>query len=157
MKYDGKKWNKKMGTLRSLGNEMNSHCHFQNAGFGLKEWVSLSHLPPALDTVTDTHGDRRVEGVGVGFEEMLVENGSELRRQNPSCTQKTKRKNGDSSTSKSVLHYSRKWKTKRNSEGKRQISQPRNGQWTDGWCGPYRSQRTILEFVKLLREKDMFI
>ena len=70
--------------------------------------------------------------MGVGFEEMLVENGPELRRQNPSCTQKTKRKNGDSPTSKSVLHYSGKWKTKRNSEGKRQISQPRNGRWTDG-------------------------
>ena len=69
--------------------------------------MSWSHLPPALDTVTDTHRDRRVEGVRVGFEETLVEKGPELGRQNPSCTQKTERKNGDSSTPKSVLHYSR--------------------------------------------------
>lgn len=61
---------------------------------------------------------------------MLVEKGPELRRQNPSCTQKTKGENGDSSTSKSVLHYSRKWKTK--SEGKQQISQLGTA---DGWMG----------------------
>lgn len=49
MKYDGKQWSKKMGVwkgaLRSLGNEMNSHCHFQRAESGLKRMGELESPP----------------------------------------------------------------------------------------------------------------
>lgn len=101
-----RRWGCERETLGSLGNEMNSHCHFQIAGFGVKRTSELES--PASSTgqsLTPTGtGEWKESGWGL---KTLVEKGPELGRQNPSCTQKTERKNGDSSTPKSVLHYSR--------------------------------------------------
>ena len=56
--------------------------------------MSWNHLPLAQRVLgkrgraighghLDTHEDRRVEGMGVWFEEMLAKNGPEMRRQSP--------------------------------------------------------------------------
>ena len=125
-----RRWGCERETLGSLGNEMNSHCHFQIAGFGVKR---MSELESPASSTGHSHWHPQGQESGRSQGGVWRDAGGEGARTGKAEPQLHSE---DGEEKWRFIHTQerfalfQKWKTE--SEGKQQISQLGTA---DGWMG----------------------